>query len=111
MSLVGSVDEREWATRRGHTHIVDILTRFERDGTLPSPPEPAQFDELVTHLLNAYNHGDVTALGRVTEYFHLPRAGLVQLRRHVSLRLALPQREHTNISPEQAREMIERLTG
>lgn len=100
-----------WATRRGHTHIVDILTRFERDGTLPSPPEPAQFDELVTHLLNAYNNGDVTALGRVAEYFPLPRAGLVQLRRHVSLRLALPQREHTNISPEQAREMIERLTG
>jgi hypothetical protein len=62
----------QWAIRRGHDEIVQILTEFEKTGSLPTR-NLEQYEILARSLVEAYRSGEDAALERVMDHFHLRR--------------------------------------
>jgi ankyrin repeat protein len=62
----------QWAIRRGHDEIVQILMEFEKTGSLP-PRSLEQYEALAQSLVEAYGSGEDAALERVINHFHLRR--------------------------------------
>jgi ankyrin repeat protein len=62
----------QWAIRRGHDEIVQILTDFEKTGSLPAR-NLEQYEILARSLVEAYRSGEDAALERVMDHFHLRR--------------------------------------
>jgi len=62
----------QWAIRRGHDEIVQILTEFEKTGSFPAR-NLEQYEILARSLVEAYRSGEDAALERVMDHFHLRR--------------------------------------
>lgn len=112
------------ATHRGHEHVVELLTDYERTGSLPRRTL-AQFETLVSDLVSASAGSDEDALKRVASTFRVARpsfnwdhqthaARVARLRRFVGEQLDKrggPELEKDVPTIEEARLFVARAHG
>jgi predicted patatin/cPLA2 family phospholipase len=103
-----------WATRRGHTEIVRILTEYEQTGALPSH-HLEEYEAVALDFVEAYKSGDASAMRRIWDHFQVKRIpSQEEFREQVQKRLgAQAHSENANdeISLADAQFLVARLLG
>jgi hypothetical protein len=104
-----------WATRRGHAHVVQLLTRFDEEGVLPPRPDQARYEALAHDLVDAWTSRHPEAVQRIVNHFQIWRlSNADQLRRQVARRLGLPECAGEQPEPltlDQAHALVARMHG